>query len=139
MIRIKSLSSKTKIVILIICTILIIGAGVGINYYLDYIDYKDKVEAIQIPDTNFGDVSDGKYFGEYDSGMVGAKVNVSVKDGRVESIDLLEHKNDRGKPAEAIINTIIEKQNVNVDTITGATSSSQVIKQAVYNAISEGK
>jgi hypothetical protein len=54
-------------------------------------------------------------------------------------IDILEHRNERGKAAEAITNKIIEEQKINVDTIAGATNSSTVIKKAVENALKSGQ
>lgn len=46
------------------------------------------------------------------------------------NIDILEHKNERGKPGEAVINEIVDEQKLDVDTISGATNSSKVIKKS---------
>ena len=60
---------------------------------------------------------------------------MTVRNGVITSIDILEHKNQRGKPAEVVTDRIIEEQKIDVDAISGATNSSTVIKKAVENAI----
>lgn len=60
---------------------------------------------------------------------------MSVKNGKIADIDILEHKNGRGKSAESIINKIVDEQKINVDAISSATNSSIVIKKAVENAL----
>lgn len=53
---------------------------------------------------------------------------------KIEEINILEHRNEMGKPAEKIIYDIKKQQSLNVDTISGATNSSNVIKKAIENA-----
>ena len=67
-----------------------------------------------------------------------AKVEVTVKNGEVSNINILEHRHERGETAEAIINKIVEQQKIDIDTISGATNSSIVIKKAVENALKKG-
>ncbi len=71
-------------------------------------------------------------------GYIYAKVEVEIKDSAIVSINLLEHRNERGKHAEDIIDDIISEQKLDVDTISGATNSSNVIKKAIEKAIIEG-
>ena len=46
--------------------------------------------------------------------------------------------NGKGAPAEAIVNDMISENRCDVDTVTGATCSSIVIKSAVHNALVQG-
>ena len=64
---------------------------------------------------------------------------MTVEDGRIDNIELLEHRNERGKNAEGIIPRIIEAQKVDVEAVSGATNSSTVIKKAVEKALVQGK
>lgn len=80
-------------------------------------------------------MKDGVYIGEYDAGYVYSKVKVEVLNGRIESVDILEHRTERGKKAEVVVEDIVNKQEIAVDAVTGATNSSRVIEQAVYNAL----
>ncbi len=84
-------------------------------------------------------VTDGVYVGEYDVDFVYAKVEVTVQNGVITKIDILEHKNGRGKPAEIVADRIIEEQKIDVDAVSGATNSSVVIKKAVENALTGEK
>lgn len=40
-----------------------------------------------------------------------------------------------GKPAEAIVEDIVENQSIEVDAVSGATNSSRVIMKACENAL----
>mgnify|MGYP000557276605 CR=1 FL=1 len=93
-----------------------------------------------IPDINVGEldlinISDGLYTGEYSAGVVKAFVEVQVKDNRITDIIIKEHDNGLGKPAEKITEEIILHQSLNVDVISGATLSSNVIRKAVEEAL----
>lgn len=100
--------------------------------------YKQAVRETTVGEINISDVSDGIYIGEYDVNFIYAKVEVTVQDGKITNIELLEHKNERGKPAEAILDKMIDAQEINVDAISGATNSSTVIKKAAENALKKG-
>lgn len=100
--------------------------------------YKQAVRETTVDEINISDVSDGIYIGEYDVNFIYAKVEVTVQDGKITNIELLEHKNERGKPAEAILGKMIDAQEINVDAISGATNSSTVIKKAAENALKKG-
>lgn len=100
--------------------------------------YKQAVRETTVDEINISDVSDGIYIGEYDVNFIYAKVEVTVQDGQITNIELLEHKNERGKPAEAILGKMIDAQDINVDAVSGATNSSTVIKKATEIALKKG-
>lgn len=110
-------------------------AGHVIVYYMDFAEYQHKVRNIVVSNVDLEKVEDGTYEGEYDAGYIYAKVKVEIRKGRIVSIDLLEHRNERGKPAEGILDEVMEKQQIDVDVVSGATNSSKVIKKAIENAI----
>lgn len=83
-------------------------------------------------------ISDGVYIGEYDVNFIYAKVEVTVQNGEITNINILEHRNERGKAADAITNKIVDEQKIDVDAISGATNSSTIIKKAVENALKSG-
>lgn len=105
------------------------------TYILDFSSYQSRVAAIEIDGIDLENVKDGVYRGACDVGYLYAKAEVEIKGGAIVSINLLEHRNERGKRAEDIIDDILSKQNTTVDAITGATNSSNVIKKAVENAL----
>ncbi len=62
-------------------------------------------------------------------GFIYAKVEVTVENGKMTNINILEHKQERGKAAEAITDKIVDGQRIDVDAVSGATNSSTVIKK----------
>ena len=114
-------------VILVVCHI-------GSSLY-SVISYQKEVSNIVVSDIDVSHISDGIYVGDYDVEYIYAKVEVTVKQGKITEIKLLEHRNERGGPAEKITADIINKQKIDVDAISGATNSSKVIKKAVENAL----
>ena len=127
--------SKKKIISFIILLLLLIGLICGAVYLKKVADYKRAVGETTIGEIDIADVSDGIYIGEYDVNFIYAKVEVTVEDGEIVSINILEHRHERGKAAETVIEKIIDEQKIDVDAISGATNSSTVIKKAVENAL----
>ena len=129
---------KMKItIIMIIVLILMVGGIFGINYLNRVKKYQDKVANTKINDIDISKKEDGEYFGEYDVDLVAAKVKVNIKDGKIDNIELINHKTDKGKKAEKIIDTVVEKNSLKVDTVSGATNSSKVILKAIEKALEE--
>lgn len=127
--------SKKKIISVIILFLLLIGLIWGTVYLKKVADYKRAVGETTFGEIDVANVSDGIYIGEYDVNFIYAKVEVTVEDGKIVSINILEHRQERGKAAETVIGKIIEEQKIDVDAISGATNSSIVIKKAVENAL----
>jgi len=101
-------------------------------------EYHQRVDAIQIENIDLQKVKDGDYTGEFDAILVKVKVLVRVRGHRITEIELVRHENGRGKPAEVITGYVVEKQSLQVDTISGATSSSKVILEAIELALKQG-
>ena len=101
-------------------------------------EYKRRIAEIQIDNIDLQQVADGEYTGDYDAILVKVQVLVKVTDHRIADIQLLRHDNGRGKAAEVLPGQVIEAQSLEVDTITGATSSSKVILEAIEQALKKG-
>ncbi len=130
--------SKKKIISVIILLFLLICLICGAVYLKNVADYKRAIGETTFDEIDIADVSDGIYIGEYDVNFIYAKVEVTVEDGEIVSINILEHRHERGKAAEKVIEKIIEEQKIDVDAVSGATNSSTVIKKAVENALKGG-
>jgi len=79
---------------------------------------------------------DGVYEGEESHGPNKAVVRVTIKDNRITEIEVLQNWGMRAKRTDpAIPDRIVREQSTNVDAVTGATNSSRVIMNAVYNAV----
>ncbi|MEY8238292.1 FMN-binding protein [Lachnospiraceae bacterium 66-29] len=130
--------SKKKIISVIILLFLLICLICGAVYLKNVADYKRAIGETTFDEIDIADVSDGIYIGEYDVNFIYAKVEVTVEDGEIVSINILEHRHERGKAAEKVIEKLIEEQKIDVDAVSGATNSSTVIKKAVENALKGG-
>ena len=126
---------KKKMVLFIIMLLLLVGFVWGILYLKSVADYKKAVKETTFEDINISDIPDGVYVGEYDVNFIYAEVEVTVQNGEITNINILEHRHERGKAAEVITDSIVDEQKIDVDAISGATNSSTVIKKAVENAL----
>ena len=93
------------------------------------------VQAVEDPSA----YKDGTYYGT-GTGFGGTlKVKVEISGGKINSIQIMENQDGSEyiSKASALINTIIQNQSTNVDTVSGATYSSVGIIQAVRNALSQ--
>ena len=82
---------------------------------------------------------DGTYYGT-GKGFAGTmKVKVDISGGKIASISIVSTKdgNSYVKSASSLLDTIVEKQSTNVDTVSGATFSSRGIIAAVRSALSQ--
>lgn len=131
--------SKKKTVLFVIVFLLFVGFVWGILYLKSVADYKKAVKETTFEDIHISDIPDGVYVGEYDVDFIYAKVEVTVQNGEITNINILEHRNERGKTAEVIADSIVDEQKIDVDAISGATNSSTVIKKAVENALKSRK
>ena len=134
----KTGKGKTQIVIhriaaLLACAFFILHIAsvvVGVS------TYQNRVTNIVVENIDLTNIPDGVYIGEYDVTYVFVRVEVSVESGRIADIAILEHRGGtQGIPAERIIYSIYEQQQIDVDTITGATNSSRVIQAAILDAL----
>jgi uncharacterized protein with FMN-binding domain len=112
------------ILAMLFCTGLLITACVNLDEVV-----------ISNPDLN--QVADGIHRGESKVGPVRVALDVIVKHGVIQNIDLIKHFNGRGEKAEAIIPRIVEAQSLEVDVVSGATASSKAILKAVETALAK--
>lgn len=83
---------------------------------------------------------DGTYEGVARGLYSGLHVTVTIKDGKIDNVELGEHREDKpyvDNAAEGVIPAILEAQSTDVDTVSGATYSSKGIKAAVDYALEQ--
>ena len=112
----------------------------GVTMLTGVATYQNQVRNIVVEHMDLANIPDGVYVGEYDVTYVFARVEVTVHLGEITNIEILEHRpgDGHGLPAEAIVDTIQEKQRIDVDTIAGATNSSRVLQAAIMDALKSG-
>ena len=88
-----------------------------------------------------GDYKDGTYTGTGTGYRGEVKVQVKVEKKQITDVTVLSNQDDASffNRATALIDSIIEKQTWEVDSVSGATYSSRGIKEAVENALTGAK
>ena len=89
------MNRRNKAVLIVVSALLVIGLLAGGLYLKSIGDYKAKVDALTFDEIDLTMVVDGVYEGQCDTGVVQARVQVTVRDHRMESIELLEHENGK--------------------------------------------
>lgn len=109
---------------------------------------KSKQESTSESDSSLAEIAavqdaaaykDGTYYGT-GKGFAGTmKVKVDIAGGKIVSISIVSTKDGDSyvKSASSLLDTIVEKQSTNVDTVSGATFSSRGIIAAVRSALSQ--
>ena len=99
---------------------------------------KSQVNDFDTTSVDVTKVADGVYEGQSETDLVKADVRVTVLNGEIKDIEIVRHMCGKGKPAEAMTESMILNNDVEVDAVSGATYSSKVIKDAVRNALRKG-
>lgn len=128
---------KKKLIILFFgITVALVIGFIGIKYISLYVDnFSSRITELTVTDVDLSASADGNYNGVFFLFPIYARVEVTLKDGKIATIEIVEHKNGQGAPAEAVIQRVIEDQTLKVDTVTGATNSSKIILKAIEIAL----
>ena len=114
---------------------LIIAATMGILFLAVVGKEYNELKGFDRTPVELDNVVDGVYEGSSETTLVKVNVRVTVKDGSIENIEILKHECGKGLPANIIVNDMISQNEIDVDAVSGATVSSEVIKDAVRNAL----
>ena len=101
----------------------------------------ETTEEIEAKITGSFDLKDGVYRGT-GTGFAGdITVAVQIKDKQISSIEVVSTSDDAAffNRAKAVLDSMVEKQTYNVDTVSGATFSSKGLISAVKNALTGTK
>lgn len=85
-------------------------------------------------------VKDGTYQGSYSYAGSDFLLEVTVKDQAIEKIDILEAftGTPHSRRAKVIVDTVIAYQSIDVDVISGATTTSKAYLKCIENALKQG-
>jgi len=78
--------------------------------------------------------------GVYEASNSMLDVAVTIEEGKITDIEILEHRGGGQNYEEmvsSLIDTVIEEQSTQVDAVTGATVSSDALKDAINQALKE--
>lgn len=130
---------KKKKVIKITLVLIIIASVIGaitFNSFIDKVSSNlEQLADLEISNVDISSIPDGTYTGVYIATPIEAEVEVTLKNQKITSINLVKHDNGRGQAAEIIPENVVQAQTLEVDAISGATYSSKVILKAIENAL----
>lgn len=123
-----------KVLLILGAVILVVGIGAGVFIKMTQ-EALNQLAKTPINDVDMTDIEDGVYEGSYSAYPVSVSVTVTVSDHVITDIRITQHDNGQGKPAEAILDDVMDAQTLEVDVIAGATYSSKVILLAIRDAL----
>lgn len=123
----------------ILIALVVVACGVGAFFYFGHKMVRDAVaEYDAIRPVDLRTIPDGIYRGSSGEFIVWFDLNVTVADHKITGIQILNQINGGGKyKAADVIPRILDRQTMNVDTVSGATISSKSIMTAVYKAVNQ--
>lgn len=124
---------KKPLVILAIVIATLAVAFIGVKAILE--SGLKELSKTAIEEVDLGQIADGNYQGSFSAFPVSVKLTVAISGHRISAINLIEHTNGQGKPAEALLVRVAEAQKINLDVVSGATYSSKAILLAIGNAL----
>ena len=96
---------------------------------------KKNLAKIENEDIDMETVEDGIFEGHSELAPVKVDVKVLVENHKLIKVELLRHECGLGHPADVIVDKMIEQNTWDVDAVSGATVSSEIIKNAVNKAL----
>jgi uncharacterized protein with FMN-binding domain len=103
-----------------------------------FLEFKKILRENPVENVDLEKIKDGIYSGWFDARLVTARVEVSVTDGKIIDLKILQHDHGKGHSGEAILAKVLNEQTLDVKMITGATASSQTILKAIEIALRKG-
>lgn len=128
---------KRYIVLLAVVVIIVISIFVFRSFVRQAEEGLDQLSSLTIDTPDLQSIPDGTYEGSYEAFPVKVVAQVQIQNQKIANVELLEHRNGQGKPAEALTSRIVEQQSVELDVVSGATYSSMVILKAVELALTQ--
>ncbi len=92
-----------------------------------------------------GSYKDGSYTGSVDDAVWGnVQVKVVIQNGKITSVQFLQHPSDRNRSIEInnyadpiLCNEAVQAQSANVDIVSGATDTSDAFIQSLTDALAQ--
>jgi Uncharacterized protein conserved in bacteria len=126
---------KVITIILVVVGVIVLAIGGGIMYITSGLESGAN---LAINSVNVAQLEDGSYTGNYDGGRWSNEVAVTISDHKISQIDVIKPvKFEKAEVTDALISSVIEKQDTTVDTVSGATVTSKAYLKSIENALSQ--
>lgn len=95
-----------------------------------------KIRDLELPPVDLSTIQDSVYTGQYSHHNTLYKVEVTLENHRITEINVLSSEGDEYDiKALDVLDRVMEEQSLNVDAVTGATTSSKLYLICIYNAL----
>lgn len=132
----KSKRKRNSIILVTVIAALLLAAILFL-VILPEMSYQD-TRQMEIQNVDLSRLEDGVYQGEYTYGHYTYMVTVQIKNHKIEEIEVSHgNQNERAKVAEGVLDRVVTEQKLDVDVISGATTTSKALLKAVENALSK--
>lgn len=122
-------------IVLAVVAVFVVAAACGIFYITRGLDSGAKME---INNVDLTQVSDGTYTGAYNGGRWTNELEVTVKDHRISDVKVVKDVAiPNADSTKQLIDKVVEKQEVDVDAVSGATVTSKAYLKSIENALSK--
>lgn len=116
--------------------IVLFGLVLAGSFWWESQQEQKAVRALVIEDQDLGSIHDGTYVGSYEYGGFTYVVSVTVQSYRITEINIEQNRTTKhAKMAEGVVQKVLEKGNVNVDVVAGATTTSKALLKAIEQAL----
>ena len=126
-----------KLIKVVVVPLIIVLIGI-IGFKLWSAKLVNEAMALKDVSIDMSKVEDGVYEGHSELGPVIVDVRVTVENSEIIAIEILQHQNGLGQAANAIVEDMVDQNTYDVDAVSGATVSSEIIMNAVNDALQKG-
>ena len=132
-----------KLAVGLVCCLALTGCGSSVSYSAEEpVAEAKQNEAVESRQEGRHLLKDGSYVSA-GRGMQGdMQVELRVRDGYIDRVDVVEHNENVGVAEDAfdrLEEDVLRKQSADVDTISGATEASYGFMEAVRNCIRQAE
>ena len=125
-------SRKLRVILIVIGAVIVIALGLIGWAYMDVIRYNELV----IRDVDLQNIADGVYGGSFEGGRFSNSLEATVRDHTIVDIKRLESSMSQEDVRRRIYAKVMEKQSLQIDTVSGATVTTLTTLKALENALS---
>jgi uncharacterized protein with FMN-binding domain len=130
----KIMKKAVRVILILVVAIIVIGV-VGLFFLTRGLKSGSKVEISSI---NPSSLDDGIYKGAYSAGRWSNELAVTMKGGKIQEIKIIKDM-DIAPPeiSNEIFSRVIKLQNIDVDTVSGATVTSKAYLKSIETALTK--
>lgn len=112
------------------------AAGVYMGLVKPQADMLRAVRKAEIAAVDLTAVPDGAHRGEFTYASFTYVVEVEVREHRITGIRVLQNRDsDYARKAEVVVERVLQAQSLQVDAVSGATTTSKALLKAMENAL----